>query len=259
VRRVDNPSQLRAAYTSAASAALMGITALPGVLVEEYLPGPEVSAECVVFASGETRIAAVARKILGDEPQFEEVGHTVAARDALLRDPVLQYVAAHAVAALGLSSCVLHLDIRLTANGPAVVGVNCRLGGDLVPHLIDLASGISLPRAAALLASGAVPDLLPQRSAAAAIGFTYPQAAGVVERLYSPGEPAAPWLERAVWTASPGDAVTPPSLGGGLASRLGHHVVTGPDYATCRHRLDLVAASVAVRIRPAVHAPACVI
>ncbi|NED87458.1 carboxylase, partial [Streptomyces sp. SID11233] len=54
-----------------------------GVLVEEYLAGPEVSVECVTH-QGITTALAVTRKEVGFAPYFEETGHTVDAADPLL-------------------------------------------------------------------------------------------------------------------------------------------------------------------------------
>lgn len=55
------------------NARLGGVT---GVLVEEYLDGPEISVECVVLGRGQAEVVAVTRKHLGPEPAFQETGHT---------------------------------------------------------------------------------------------------------------------------------------------------------------------------------------
>ncbi|NUQ96178.1 MAG: hypothetical protein HOY79_06305 [Streptomyces sp.] len=67
--------------------------AVPGALVEEYRPGAENSVETVVLAPEQVRIVADTLKPLGPEPQFQEIGHSVDAADALLTDPVLAGVA----------------------------------------------------------------------------------------------------------------------------------------------------------------------
>ncbi|MFJ2716840.1 hypothetical protein [Streptomyces sp. NPDC087437] len=72
------------------------------------LAGPEISVECVTV-HGITTPVAVTRKILGDEPRFDDIGHTVSADD-----PLLPIVGPVAEAALGVNTGVSHVEMRLT-------------------------------------------------------------------------------------------------------------------------------------------------
>jgi len=82
VIRIDRPEELPAAF-AVASAGVSRSREDTGVLVEEYLDGPEVCVECVTHR-GETTAVAVTRKHLGPAPYFDEMGHTVDATDPLL-------------------------------------------------------------------------------------------------------------------------------------------------------------------------------
>ncbi|WP_093717742.1 ATP-grasp domain-containing protein [Actinacidiphila alni] len=255
VRLCTSPDQVRDAYHAAASARLLEMRA-DGVLVEGYLDGPEVSAECVVTADGTCHVVAVARKALGPHPGFEETGHTVDSSDELLADEALLSAVRGAVTATGYRSGVVHVELRIVRGQPAVIEINARPAGDLIPHLVHLATGVDLAGAAADVAFGRDPQLTPTRGQAAGVRFLYPGRPGVLDRrLFT--HCGAPWLDRQIWTAVPGDPVTPPPEGG-VTDRLGHLVVTGPTPLECRRRLDEVEAATSIAIRPAPAGSACV-
>ncbi|WAL74581.1 ATP-grasp domain-containing protein [Kitasatospora sp. YST-16] len=211
-----------------------------GVLVEEYLDGPEISVECVTV-HGITTPVAVTRKMLGPEPLFQEVGHTVRADDPLLAQ--VGPIAEAALDALGVNTGVSHVEMRLTAGGPRLIEVNARLGGDLIGRLVQLATGIDLPAVAADIAVGREPDLTPTRREAAGVRFLSPAASGTLQRAEARPELGAPdWLERLCFEHKAGEQILLPDHGGNLhTGRLAHFVVTGTDTDQIHARLEQVA------------------
>ncbi|MFF8932353.1 ATP-grasp domain-containing protein [Streptomyces longwoodensis] len=259
VVRADTDDEVRAAFRRASSETVLGLDAfaVPGVLVEEYLAGDEISAEAVVLGPGDVRIVAITRKRLGAEPRFQEVGHLVDAADPLLEDATVTHTVTSAVQALGIERGVLHIELRLTARGPALIEVNARPGGDLIPHLVRLATGVELAQAAAALATGAVPNLVPTRRRAAAVQFLYPPDTGVVTHLSAPAEVrSVRWLDRLVWTRHPGDRVAAPPHAS-IDDRLAHWVVTGADRVQCDSRVAHVLSQVNARVSSLPHTTAC--
>ncbi|MFF3908527.1 ATP-grasp domain-containing protein [Streptomyces sp. NPDC001848] len=250
VRRAYTDDEVRDAYRAASWETFLGLHtfATSGVLVEEYLVGPEISAETVVLDGGDVRVVAITRKRPGAEPRFQEVGHCVDANDPLLHDTAVLKAVTDAVRALGIERGVQHVELRLTHRGPAVTEVNSRPGGDLIPLLVAKATGIDLPQAAAALATGAVRDLTPTRVAAAAVGFLHPPVSGEVKALSAPPDLRfEQWLERLVRTRGPGDWVSAPPKSS-IDDRLAHWVVTGADSAECEMRLTQVLLQVTARI-----------
>ncbi|MGW0844278.1 ATP-grasp domain-containing protein [Streptomyces sp. NPDC002787] len=259
VVRADTDAEVREAFRRASRETVLGLDAFAvrGVLVEEYLAGPEISAETVVLGHDDVRIVAITRKRLGAEPRFQEVGHLVDAADPLLGDATVAQTVIDAVQALGIERGVLHIELRLTARGPVLIEVNARPGGDLIPHLVRLATGIDLAQAAAALATSAVPDLAPTHRRAAAVQFLYPPATGVVTHLSAPAAVRFErWLDRLVWTRHPGDRVTAPPHAS-IDDRLAHWVVTGADRAESDWRIAQVFSQVTARIGASVHTTAC--
>ena len=257
VHRADTPDQVREAFHAAKGASLFGIerTGVAGVLIEQYLDGPEVSVECVVLRHGTVHIAAVTRKYLGDEPAFQEVGHLVDATDPLLADPRIRGVALGALTAVGISSGVMHVEMRLTRQGPHIVEINARLGGDLIPHLVHLATGLNLPQITADLAIGVDPEVVPSQSQSAAVRFLYPAVTGHITALNT--GVFASWLDRFEWTAAPGSHVTAPPRAT-LLDRTALAVVTGPDPDICHQRLQVVEERSGIHIQADTATNACV-
>ncbi|MEU9735239.1 ATP-grasp domain-containing protein [Streptomyces sp. NPDC048002] len=246
VIRADTPQQLGAAYAFASRAAGLGRESR-SVLVEEYLDGPEVSVECVTHR-GETTAVALTRKTVGQAPYFEETAHSVDAADPLLR--VVAPAARAAIRALGITDGVSHVELRLVDGRPRLVEINGRIAGDMISHLVSLATGIDLPRAAADIACDRAPDLTPTRASAAAIRLLYPDTSGTLDRLAYEGE-RPPWLERIHFQHHVGDDLLLPADGGDMfIARIGYLITTGPTADVAQARATQALGSLDLHITP---------
>ncbi|WP_432063498.1 ATP-grasp domain-containing protein [Streptomyces sp. S1] len=249
VVRVDTVEELPAAWEFAVAGAGEQGPEGSGMLVEEYLDGPEVSVECVT-RGGVTTALAVTRKEVAFAPYFEEAGHTVDAGDPLLAE--VAPIAAQAVRALGVTDGVQHVEMRLTASGPRIIEVNPRIGGDLIGELVRLATGLDLPRIAADVACGTVPDLTPTAHATSAIKILYPPASGVLSArsLAAVPGPQYPWLHQVTWLREVGERVVLPPAGDLDTSRVGFLVVTAGSPAAAHDRLSFLADGLTLSVTP---------
>lgn len=239
VVRADNAQELAHHWSFVAGAAGDQPGEGEGILVEEYIDGPEVSVECVT-QHGVTTVAAVTRKQVGLAPYFEEVGHTVTAGDPLM--PTVAPVAAQAIAALGITDGVQCVEIRLTASGPRIIEVNGRLGGDLIGRLVFLATGVDLTRVAADIACGLPADLTRTVNGSAAVGIVYSPASGILAHRDLNGHAAIghDWLKEVTWLLEPGDRVALPPAGDLDTARIGMFVVTADSHDQAQHRIQTV-------------------
>lgn len=227
--------ELRQAFRLASSSRVKGVRAVDGVLVEEFVQGPELSIDSVVLDGTATPVC-VARKRLGPSPYFEEVGHLVTAwRHEPWADAVAGLVA-DAHRAVGVDWGVTHTEVRLSAEGPRLIELNGRLGGDLIPHLHELATGVDLAHAAAEIAFERVPDLTPTRDLSAEIRFIYPTHDGTVQRIVVPDPAEVPGLVAAVPLAEPGDELLLPPYG--FTPRSAALIAVADDPIACRRALD---------------------
>jgi biotin carboxylase len=212
VLRVDGPDQIEASYAAARAAFYPGVPVYQaGVLVEEYVAGPEISVDASFF-DGECTPLAVARKEVGFDPFFEEVGHVVDGADPLLADQALRAELQRSHAALGFRYGVSHTEFKLTPRGLLLIEVNARLGGDLIPYLGALASGVDPALAAADAAAGRRPEPDFRWSKVAAIRFLYPEQDTAVEAIQV-HDTDDPRVHQAVATAAPGSELRLPPRG----------------------------------------------
>jgi len=124
VVQVDDASGLADGYRDASSASHPGVpTYERGVLVEEYLDGPEISVDGYV-CRGRYQAMFVAHKQVGLAPFFEETEHVVVAADPLLDDRELMDMLAAAHRALGVDGAITHTEVKFTSRGPRIVEVN---------------------------------------------------------------------------------------------------------------------------------------
>lgn len=213
VRRADGPGDLENAYRAAAGASYPGVPVFDvPVLVEEYVDGPEISVDAVFF-EGECVPLVVARKQLGPAPFFEETGHEVDGADPLLRDPDLLEALRAAHAALGFHTGVSHTEFRVTADGLRLMEVNARLGGDMIPYLGHLATGVDVAMAAADTAAGRRPDTTVRHRRAAAVVFLYPGSDVVIDGVTIHEDRFVPGIHSAEAMTDPGSVLRLPPRG----------------------------------------------
>jgi cysteine synthase A len=197
------------------------------VLVESYLDGTEVSVEMFADADRHTCVA-ISRKVLTGRPYFVECQHIFPAdlpgpMEAELADTVTA-----ALGATGLTMGAAHVEVRLTAAGPAVVEINARLAGGMIPELVRIATGVDLLEQQ-LRAALRLPVLLPERAARyAGVRFLTSPEAGVLEQVAGlPQARAVPGVERVTVTAPPGTRVAPPTS---AYDRLAQVIAAGTSY-----------------------------
>lgn len=179
VSRADDLDQLTAAFQRLVTDPEpdMGKLHEHRVLVEEYVQGPEFSADGYVLESGEITVVALSRTLLGPEPDFVEMGHLT---PALVDDATLKSVEAYVgdvVRAVGITSGPFHCELRLAADGPVLIEIGARLPGDRIVELLRLVTGVSLPRVAVAIALGVGLE--------AAGAFARPQAESAGIRFFS--------------------------------------------------------------------------
>jgi biotin carboxylase len=216
VVRVDDPAQLRARFPftlgTKAPDPVIYASDHP-VLVEQCVTGEEISVDSVV-QDGKVTPLFVARKVVGYPPYAEEVGHFVDATDPLLTDSALTSALQDTHTALGFLDGWTHTEFMLTASGPQLIEVNGRLGGDMIPYLGMLATGIDPGILAASVACGQTVDPVPSTGRVAAIRFFYVDHDDTpITTITFDTAALPPSVNRAVTVAQPGAVMSPPPKG----------------------------------------------
>jgi len=151
---LNNKQEASQVYSYAKSHSSSGV-----VIVEEYMKGPEVSVEIIVYEN-EIHIISITDKMTTGAPHFVELGHKQpSALSEKVKKDIAQ-VAIKAVKAIGINNSAAHVEIIVTDNGPKLVELGARLGGDCITsHLVPLSTGIDMVKASIDLAMGHKPDL----------------------------------------------------------------------------------------------------
>jgi biotin carboxylase len=226
VRLARDHDEVAAAYAAATAVSYPGVPVFEmSVLVEEYVDGPEISIDAV-FHEGACVPLVVAHKRVGFAPFFEETGHVVDGADPLLTDPELIHALRRGHAALGFHTGVTHTEFRLGSHGPRLVEINARLGGDMIPHLGHLATGVDVALAAADVAAGRAPDTEARCHRAATVTFLYPERDIEVAAVTVHEDRMTPQVHSATALADPGTVLRLPPRG--YISRYGR-VITLAD------------------------------
>ncbi|HEX4833377.1 MAG TPA: ATP-grasp domain-containing protein [Trebonia sp.] len=242
----QDPDELRTVYHHALDATYPGLGQLDGLVLEEFLEGPEISVDSIV-CDGDVQLANVARKRLGFHPFFEEVGHLVSPwRDEPWADDLTALITG-THQALDVRTGVTHAEVRLTPAGPRLVELNARLGGDFIPYLGQLATGVDLTRAAMDLALGRVPDTRATRNLCAEVRFLYPPHDGVIRSLDVSAVTNVAGAEVFV-LAAPGTTLQLPPRG--IVPRLAALIVTGDTPQACQDALDKASSLVQLEVEP---------
>jgi biotin carboxylase len=144
LRADDAAGAVRAATRIRRVLAAVRQRAAEPLLVEEYLPGPELSIDGLLTGGNLTPVAVFDKPAMPDGPTFEETLLVTPSR--LARHVVAAAVrtAGQAARALGLQTGPVHAELRVTVAGPAMLELAARSIGGLCSRALRFPGGKSL-------------------------------------------------------------------------------------------------------------------
>jgi biotin carboxylase len=217
------------------------------VLLEEFLDAPEYSVETLTW-QGNTICVGVTEKHLSGFPFFVESGHVFPAPLAKETLAELTTTVTHALQALGISHGATHTEVKLTAQGGAIIEVNARLAGGMIPELIRYTTGRDLVAEHLMMATGQPPAPVTPPHGFAAISFLLSETPGILQKVQ--GLEQAQAMEGIVHlelTATPGAHVAPPRS---AYDRLGFVIACGQTYPEVAARLQKAMTTIRLVIEP---------
>lgn len=141
------------------------------VVVEEYMCGPEVSVETLTV-DGECHVIQITDKITTGAPHFVEMGHTQPSQLDIETKKQIAEIAKMANKAIGITNGPSHTEIIVTKNGPKIVELGARLGGDCITtHLVPLSTGVDMVESCIKIALGEKPDIAVKFAKGSAIRY----------------------------------------------------------------------------------------
>lgn len=141
------------------------------IVVEEYMEGPEVSVE-TLSVDGEVHIITITDKLTTGAPRFVEMGHSQPSTLPLDIKEKIKDVTIIAVKAIGIKNGPSHTEVIVTSEGPKIVELGARLGGDnITTHLVPLSTGVDMVKCCIEIALGKNPKVERKISKGSAIRY----------------------------------------------------------------------------------------
>jgi len=129
------------------------------VIIEEFIEGNELSIEAITY-QGETHVIQYTQKIITDFPHTVELGHMQPANLSDTQKEAIDEVVSKAIGAFGIENSATHTELKLTLEGPKIIEIGARLGGDFISSYLTLSStGVNMDKAAIQVALGQQPEL----------------------------------------------------------------------------------------------------
>lgn len=152
------------------------------IVVEEYMDGPEVSVETIAI-NGNVHVIQITDKLTTGAPYFVEMGHSQPSQLSIETKKRIAKIAIDANKAIGIENGPSHTEIKVTKDGPKIVELGARLGGDCITtHLVPLSTGIDMVEACIRISLGENPDLEPKWNKGAAIRYLKTET-GIVTKI----------------------------------------------------------------------------
>jgi biotin carboxylase len=180
------------------------------VLVEDFIPGPEVALEGLVTGGRLQVLALFDKPDPLDGPFFEETIYTTPSRLPLPVQEAIAECAQGAVTALGVRAGPVHAELRHNGSGPWLIELAVRSIGGRCSAALRLRGGASLEDVIVRHALGMpIPSLERERQASGVMMIPVPRAGVLREVQGVAAARALPLIDDVVITAHPGQTLVP--------------------------------------------------
>lgn len=237
---VDEESNIEIAYEYSRKHSRNGT-----VVVEEYMEGPEVSVETISI-SGATHVIAITDKITTGAPNFVEMGHSQPTRHPCEITKQIEQVARAAVKAVGIENGPSHTEIIITKEGPKIVELGARLGGDnITTSLVPLSTGIDIVECSINIALGVKPDIEQKIKKGSAIRY-FETSSGRLESISNVNKAQEiPGVKQITFVKQIGDIIPPINSSN---DRIGYVITQGDTAAEAIEICDKVKALIDIKV-----------
>ncbi len=128
-------------------------------IIEEYIDGPEYSAECIIY-EGEAHILTFTKKETTGNPHYIETGHRQPSDIPIEKQEMIKKTVKHALRALDLTNGAAHAEFRIMNDGNVgFMEIGARMGGDCIgTDLTPISTGMDYVKMVIDIACGNKPD-----------------------------------------------------------------------------------------------------
>jgi biotin carboxylase len=177
ILKVNNKRELEKAFSIARDESTGG-----SVLVEEFITGREVGGESFTV-NGTTSMIYITNKKITKPPQYIPLGHSLPS--VLQEDTIkkIKDVVKKGIKALGVKNGPVNFDVMVTSTGPQVIEMGARLGGNCLPIIVSIHSGIDTIRESIRLALGKKPDVYEKQKRPVGVRLLTSKTAGTIKHI----------------------------------------------------------------------------
>lgn len=211
------------------------------VVVEEYMRGKEVSVE-TLSVNGDVTVLQITDKLTTGAPYFVEMGHSQPTKHSPEIAERISQVAIAAVKAIGIENGPSHTEIMVTDDGPKIVEIGARMGGDCITtHLVPLSTGIDMVKNTINIALGEQTDLEPKLNKGSAIRY-FNVKPGIIKAIDSVAEAEKiDGVKQISFVKTIGDSVTEINSSGARVGFVIAQAETADDaVAICEKAIDTI-------------------
>ena len=152
------------------------------LMVEEYMEGDEVSVESLSI-DGICHVIQITDKLTTGAPYFVEMGHS---QPSVLSEDTKEKIRQITIAAnkaIGIENGPAHTEIKITKDGPKIIELGARLGGDnITTHLTPLSTGVDMVECCINIAMGMAVNLNTRMNRGSAIRY-FPLEKGKIKNI----------------------------------------------------------------------------
>lgn len=216
------------------------------IVLERFLPGAEVDLELLV-QGGRILFHAFTDNFPTAAPFFVETGDAMPSRHEGVDLRAVLAMAEKVLPALGLSNGALHLEAKIGPDGPKLIEINARMGGDYLYDWVKEVWGVDLIEESSRVAFGlpASPSAAPEPKTHLVGRYLVPSSSGVISGLTTPAKRDPERIHDITFLKEQGDPVLVPPEG---FEALGWVVGKGNTYAEAELNLETALKDVHVAV-----------
>lgn len=154
-------------------------------LIEEFMAGPEISIDALV-QNGEVTIMGIEDQIRMQPPYFLEIAARLPYLCTKEKEHEIYDLVCKTIKALGIYNSATHTEIIFCKDGPKIVEIGCRIGGDDLHDTILQVTGYNLMYESIMIALGIKRNYNVQTKCHTMMQFLFADKAGELKDIIIP-------------------------------------------------------------------------
>ncbi len=179
-------------------------------LIEEYMEGHEISIDALV-QEGKVTITGIEDQIRMKPPYFMQIAAKLPYTCSEEEKKTIYDLVEKTIHALGIKNSATHTEIIFSPEGPKIVEIACRIGGDDLHDTIYEVTGYNLMYESIMIALGVKRDYDVKTKCHVAMKYLIPDKKGIIKKIEIPEEVIEdPNLVGMPFGFNVGDYIAPP-------------------------------------------------